>query len=1019
VAPFTFIPKVFADETFTSLTADGWVERSYPTYDGCWEQTSGTDVYNSEQYSIVGQYYSATAGYKIYRLALYFDTSSLAGKNIGSAKLRLYCDTDNSIVDFNVTIQNGQPTYPHNPLVLGDYNQSHYSGDGGSTNTSTISAASWFEIDLNMDGISWINTTGVTKFILRSSKDIDKSPPSEPGSPKREQIYIASAEDVNNYYPELVISTGFEFEFEITNMEGCGDWVFAEEKYYHFQVKIVYNLGGTLDTVEIKFSDGLHWMNASASYGDETFELLSGGDYARLADGGMTTNALITIVFDFYFTAKILDAYDVDVWLYANDTLGNERSWYIIESDYFNIYNLGGQANMSSSGYGGRTTGGEAFELYAGEEGYVELFWDDFERDMIDTWGIYVANSTYVDVSMDDTDPNVYEWFSKAVKFSDESDLDNDYGLMWNYFKPVSSGMFYVTFQYMPKETTEDQSFVITNSTVGGLGGPWVYFADDNKIYYVNSTGDHIEIHSGYGARTWKNCTFYINVTDQTYDFYYEGSLKLDDGQFFSEVTSFDLLYTSTYLYDSPHTNNITNGWVDDVRVWLPPLEGNKEGSSQVTVTFRNLQHIHSLFAIGFPYATNEALGITGDWFIEWGIDYCIDDTWINNAWKVRLDLMDADVAHASFGTQGQNWIQLRARWYERNTTLIDTEYFYTFWEGGPGGLGSTKLGYRADYLRLYLDLWFNSINASTTVGGRVSSYYYGMSDKAHPWLQWLTGSDWKIAASERAQSMYFTDLEDSSGDIHSCKEITMMRIRAKVWRSSDYEYECRMEEFDLLSYTIAPGEMQGVNTPIFTETRVPSMPSGGFFAALAAVFSSLIDLLTNSLGPGLLDFLDVFVGMLDTLFTMAGWPNGFSQILSWISTFFTFMITSGEYLVDILTSLFEIVTGPLVNFISLTGSMITNTITTITGMLAQINTAFNDTAAPLLPAVTSIMTIIGVMLPFWEIVRMEQKGFQILFEDLNMVLNLFAFFISLFTKVINLVIRFTSFLIESIPVAE
>jgi len=266
---------------------------------------------------------------------------------------------------------------------------------------------------------------------------------------------------------------------------------------------------------------------------------------------------------------------------------------------------------------------------------------------------------------------------------------------------------------------------------------------------------------------------------------------------------------------------------------------------------------------------------------------------------------------------------------------------------------------------------------------------------------------------------MYFADLEDASGMIRSCKEITMMRIRAKIYRSANYDYMWRMEEFDLLSYKIAPDLMTGVNTPIFTETKIPTMPSGGLLEALATAFSNLIRTLTRALGPGILAFWDVLVDFLDTLFTWAGWPNGFSQIVGWIIDFFTFLSNSVTMLITILTSIFEIVTGPLVDFLTLTAGLITNTISSITGMMTQLSNAYNDTVLPLTPMIVPIITLIGVMLPMWELIRMEQKGFAILFADLNMIFDLFSFFISIFEQVITLVVRFISFLIESIPVVE
>jgi hypothetical protein len=116
--------------------------------------------------------------YYIYRNGVIFDTSTLpVGAFIKRATLYMFMSADSSVTDFDLTILNGQPTYPSNPIVVGDYDRTLYAGNGGSLNTSLMVLNQYNRIDLNATGISWINAGGTTKLFLRSSNDISATPP--------------------------------------------------------------------------------------------------------------------------------------------------------------------------------------------------------------------------------------------------------------------------------------------------------------------------------------------------------------------------------------------------------------------------------------------------------------------------------------------------------------------------------------------------------------------------------------------------------------------------------------------------------------------------------------------------------------------------------------------------------------------------------------------------------------------------------------------------------------------------
>ena len=135
-------------------------------------------AYSSSTTGVVGRYRSGTGGgiYHYNRGYFYFDTSTLpAGITVTSATLFLYgVSLDNSTA-FSLVIQDGMPTYPHDPLVTGDFDSVNYSGNGGSLASSIFTVGQYNAINLNSTGLGWINLSGTTKLCIRTDNDINNT----------------------------------------------------------------------------------------------------------------------------------------------------------------------------------------------------------------------------------------------------------------------------------------------------------------------------------------------------------------------------------------------------------------------------------------------------------------------------------------------------------------------------------------------------------------------------------------------------------------------------------------------------------------------------------------------------------------------------------------------------------------------------------------------------------------------------------------------------------------------------
>jgi len=152
-------------------------------YLAVWNSISGSWIYNNttespyfnRDWARIGSSPLLGITRGIDRLALIFDTSAIA--NVVSAKLSFVTYVKSSPVILNV--QSGMPEYPHSPIVLGDFDKDHYSGNYGSINSDDLTEESRSSIDLTP---ALINAGGITKIILRTSLDITGTiPPVSPG----------------------------------------------------------------------------------------------------------------------------------------------------------------------------------------------------------------------------------------------------------------------------------------------------------------------------------------------------------------------------------------------------------------------------------------------------------------------------------------------------------------------------------------------------------------------------------------------------------------------------------------------------------------------------------------------------------------------------------------------------------------------------------------------------------------------------------------------------------------------
>jgi hypothetical protein len=202
---------IIIDPTITTSSNDGYLlyqSTSAPfTYSSVHDYATGSGSYSTptnvvENYSYYNDDDNATE-YVISRSFLYFNTSTLSGYNVISAYINLYMYGAQNVDNDSVQVQIGNPaaTYPHSPMVAGDFNQSNYTGNGGSFIMSTYTVPAYYAVTLNSAGIGMINTTGNTNFCLRSKNDVNDITPTG-----FDLLSFYTYEQGAGYQPQLVVT---------------------------------------------------------------------------------------------------------------------------------------------------------------------------------------------------------------------------------------------------------------------------------------------------------------------------------------------------------------------------------------------------------------------------------------------------------------------------------------------------------------------------------------------------------------------------------------------------------------------------------------------------------------------------------------------------------------------------------------------------------------------------------------------------------------------------------------------
>jgi hypothetical protein len=340
------------------------------------------------------------------------------------------------------------------------------------------------------------------------------------------------------------------------------------------------------------------------------------------------------------------------------------------------------------------------------------------------------------------------------------------------------------------------------------------------------------------------------------------------------------------FSYITPTSNNLViSQWCSDGVGWIPttvgpPIIGQGGGNSTVLLTGNGtiissgelfevctdylgtaetnytlvgLKHFGIQYAVRFydesgtpedqfmQIPSNAVGGETvyqdpGDYFIHWKW-YMWDD--INSNWvqiiRVSQSMIDGDEG------ADDEWTTHQFLFYDKDDVELKNEYMISFIEEEP----SAKT-------RFWFDMWINKVNASSIMGARANAYYYGMINTPYLGI-W---SSWSPLIYNQTTSMATTNIMDYNGIVRSAdyfQPYYLSKMSVELTRLSDASsenFQVCIEDINILDWQVKETEvpLEGVDTPIFNAPKVPDMPIGGMFAALADALGNLASWIVGAL---------------------------------------------------------------------------------------------------------------------------------------------------------------------------
>jgi len=564
------IQKAKATIQYAPATGSGEYSREAYDYQYLWvrNNNSALGLCNGGAVQYVEQHifnYTSWQQYGISRGILFFNTSNIEVA-LNFVTLKLYvCENHHLPRNITVWIDSSgvYPRYPISSSHLSDYNFSRYDSMVGS---AVCSSTGWLNITVNSDAV---NTTGLTKFMLRTSDDVDAVAPTGPGGGYTTYygIGFVGLGGSQAQWPKLVV----EERPTIGTFQAPSGRININQ-YFYLNATVQY-LSGTAGlknaTLTLNYSINLNWFNSTNTFtktGDAN-------GYCTLDSGIRTTVNSTAYKLSWKVKFSVALNWDVEnaiVYIY-NDVNGTNSAANLFITDYVKIDSFSAVDNRIN-------VGATASFTVAGKYAFDNTAWS----------GTYTLNDTQ-------TKSAVGKYWYKIASVT-----DSNYGL--TAFQQTASNV-YVIFD----RAVITISANVTNPVPNGVAAFTVtatYDFDDSTI-------------TSFTVNTYRNSTHFKtgNFTDSNG----AGTLYYYTAENFTEPT---------YGLTSFTSNTLTVYWSDYVALTIKTVDLNDDILTGALVYFNET----SMMVDGNGLATktgiiqNQIVAVKVKWCGMW-----VNGTWTTN----------------------------------------------------------------------------------------------------------------------------------------------------------------------------------------------------------------------------------------------------------------------------------------------------------------------------------------------------------------------------------------------------
>lgn len=470
---------------------------------------------------------------------------------------------------------------------------------------------------------------------------------------------------------------------------------------------------------------------------------------------------------------------------------------------------------------------------------------------------------------------------------------------------------------------------------------------------YNNNTAKGEVLVSGADG-TWKNENVAIGLSSSTTA--YNNNILKTEWKFSLSDNIVDVFNTPLNYELSDGVNNVTgtttvtfnlynlgglaeydfggDGYIVEGGSALQDSAKESPSYAESWMIYRRLQYFHTLAEWDMnnkEYIESFAPQV-GIGEIEFGFDYKLLDK-ENQAWIEGLKAV-ITVETIQVGDLGINpdkaLITYYVDWwnngvYIRRDKLTSYHYGYATWVGdAPSSSIGGQYPTNRTSVPFWIDLWFDKQNAGKTIGGRINSQYFGEYEDGVSW--WFGYNGFRPSVTNVTASMVFADLKDENGAIVSSQEISLVRIRCIVRKtSSGTEYSgtdgdddrYRMLSYQHTNLQVSGDRMSGIDTPTFVETKEIKLQGYGVFDPVSTILSSLAGIITSALfGLGKLA-----ISSIDTILSWVGLPYGtFSGFVNMVTLIFGQLIATLGSVVSMISTMLTLITmffTTILNFVT------------------------------------------------------------------------------------------------------